>query len=303
MNVQQACKPAFARHESFHLRYGWLKKAYDRVVEDEGIFTDDRATVKLGVGKNMVRAIRFWGRASKLFEDAGQGRVHPTWLGRALLDDGGHDPYLENAETLWLLHWLIFSKPCSLPAWWLAMNEFSLGVMPINELRRNVESKVRKVDEWDTPSMNSVNKDIDVFIHTYTAGGRASYVEDYLDCPFRQLGLARHESGTLRFSHGRKDGLSPGVVAYACIDYARNAGISSRSVPVSRLASEPGSVGMVFKMGEDDIAASLRDASWSGASVDNVGGLQHLILDRLDGDVESALRPVLESVYMEAVAA
>ena len=35
MDMENACEPVFARHESFHLRYGWLK---------EGIRAGERRT-------------------------------------------------------------------------------------------------------------------------------------------------------------------------------------------------------------------------------------------------------------------
>ena len=44
--------PKFAGHETFTLRYGWLKKAVDAT----GLRDD--ALVTLGAGKNMVRSIR-----------------------------------------------------------------------------------------------------------------------------------------------------------------------------------------------------------------------------------------------------
>jgi hypothetical protein len=46
-------KPAaFARHETFHPRFGWLKKGYDLALEDAQVFLRDDAPVRLGVGKN-----------------------------------------------------------------------------------------------------------------------------------------------------------------------------------------------------------------------------------------------------------
>ena len=300
MDLESACEPVFARHESFHLRYGWLKKAYEQVKEDEGVFNNERATVLLGVGKNMVRAIKFWGLASKLFEEAGPGKVRPTTLGTMMLDDDeGHDPYLEHMETLWLLHWLLLSKPCKLPVWWLIMNKFSAGNVSVKDVKRDVEAGVRGAETWQTPSMNSVKRDVDVFLHTYAAKDGAPSIEEYLDCPLRQMRLARHEFDHLRFSFGRKDGLSSGVVAYACLDYLDKAGITSKSVPVSRLASEHGSVGPTFKIGEDDIASLLRDAVGFGVSVENVGGAQHLIRERGTPSMED----VFESVYEEALLA
>jgi len=30
--------PVFARHETFHPRFGWLKKGFDAAVEESGVF-------------------------------------------------------------------------------------------------------------------------------------------------------------------------------------------------------------------------------------------------------------------------
>jgi hypothetical protein len=52
----------FSGHETFPCRYAWLPKAVDTVNNNPAIFSDeDEAMIKLGVGKNMVRAIRFLG--------------------------------------------------------------------------------------------------------------------------------------------------------------------------------------------------------------------------------------------------
>jgi hypothetical protein len=58
--------PIFAKHETFHPRYGWLKKGFDKSTEDEILFLREDAPVTLGVGKNMVKAIRYWSCAYKV---------------------------------------------------------------------------------------------------------------------------------------------------------------------------------------------------------------------------------------------
>lgn len=61
-------KPVFARHETFHPRYGWLKKGFDKANygDDPLFFNRDHASVVLGVGKNMVKPIKYWGVAFKI---------------------------------------------------------------------------------------------------------------------------------------------------------------------------------------------------------------------------------------------
>src|SRR3954454_25093134 len=93
---------AFARHETFHPRYGWLKKGFDAAVAAPDIFNAEDATTRLGIGKNMVRALRYWCVAYKVLEERPNPErprlrdAHPTAFGSKLFSDRGWDPYLED---------------------------------------------------------------------------------------------------------------------------------------------------------------------------------------------------------------
>jgi len=60
--------------------------------------------VEMGLGKNMVRALRFWVQATGMAESEADG-LRVSDLGRAILLDAKGDPFLEDVRTLWLLHW------------------------------------------------------------------------------------------------------------------------------------------------------------------------------------------------------
>jgi hypothetical protein len=90
----------FSGHETFHCRQFWLKKGFD-FLKDNRSFSDEDAVAYLGVGKNMVTAIRFWMRA---FDMADEGNKL-TDLAHRLFDDKGWDPFLEDIGSLWLLHY------------------------------------------------------------------------------------------------------------------------------------------------------------------------------------------------------
>ena len=62
--------------------------------------------VMLGVGKNMVRAIRFWVQVAGIAQATGNG-LEVTALGQSLLSRDGYDPFLEDIRTLWLVDRLI----------------------------------------------------------------------------------------------------------------------------------------------------------------------------------------------------
>jgi Protein of unknown function (DUF4007) len=111
MRLHEACEPIFARHETFNPRLGWFRKAVLAAARNRGgFFLSDDAPVRLGVGKNMVRSIRFWGTAARLITDIDHpdstrlSYTAPTNLGIGLLGPDGLDPYMEHPATWWWVH-------------------------------------------------------------------------------------------------------------------------------------------------------------------------------------------------------
>ena len=54
-------------HESFSFRYTWLPKAVRGLSRNPVLFSceaEDQTMVELGLGKNMVRSVRFWAGAT-----------------------------------------------------------------------------------------------------------------------------------------------------------------------------------------------------------------------------------------------
>ena len=117
-------KVAFGRHETFGLRYGWLPKGFQAFLDNPDIFKDSgKATVRLGVGKNMVSSIRYWLQASRIIERTNDGLIL-TKLGVALFSEEGWDPYLEDEATIWLIHWLIATNAEMATATYWFFNRF-----------------------------------------------------------------------------------------------------------------------------------------------------------------------------------
>ena len=160
------------------------------------------------------------------------------------------------------------------------MNQITGTVVDAGDLSDTIQEMVRNNHAWGSPSPASVKRDIDVFLHTYTSRRDKLTIEEYIDCPFRNLRLARHDGDSIRFIFGPKTGLSPHVVAFACADFADRAGAGD-DISVARLAVEPGGVGNAFKMSENDLATSLEAAcrGVEGMSMTNVNSEPHLVFD------------------------
>ena len=267
MTLEQSTLPVFAGHQTFHPRFGWIKKGFDAVVSDPEVFSNPEAPLILGVGKNMVEAIRFWGVSMKAWcrvPDQARARsfLHvPTGLGAALLSDDGFDPYLEMPGSLWLLHWYALSAPSTLPIWWLTFNEFSPVEFTDEDLDRFCIEQVAGTT-WREPNPSSVKKDVDCLLRMYTqrkAKGRQT-LDDLLDSPFRELGLVVASGlggNRYRFALGSKPTLPAEVIGFACLDYMATSDPHAHTASVTRLVSDPGSPGRLFKLNDQALLEAL----------------------------------------------
>jgi len=270
MRLVDAAQPMFARHETFHPRYGWFRKAYASAARDPSVFTRRDAPVVIGVGKNMVRSIRFWGLAAKLLvEDPKSPNrrspgIVPTRMGHGLFGEMGWDPFMEDPGTLWLLHWLLMAPPSRLPVWWVAFNDFDVVEFEDADLDMTVETQLEAVSSWKMPHPRSRRKDVRALLRTYGPAIRSARTstDDILDCPLRELNLVEvsRATGRYRFTLGSKPTLPSEVVAYAVLDYIARAGTSGNTVTLSRLAYEPGAPGRAFKLTETELLDALEPA-------------------------------------------
>ncbi len=301
VELAASCQPAFARHETFHPRFGWLRKAYVGAMTAPDLFAQPGATVTLGVGKNMVHAIRYWGLAFKvleIFHDSTRPRrpgVKATELALALFSEDGWDPYLEETATLWLLHWQLLRSPCIAPTWWTALNLVSAHQFDDTSLADVVVAAAGAVDGWPGVVPTSIKKDVDCFIRMYAQRSAARHgLDDLLDCPFRELGLvesASRDTHAYRFNFGPKPGLPDVVVTFAALDYVAMTAKGASTISVARLANDLGGPGQTFKLSEYDIFDALQRVADTvpAMSVAEPAGLKQLYIDGSPVDIGRAL--------------
>lgn len=276
--LAEAAEPKFARHETFAPRFGWLHKAYLEVKENSEIFHQEDAPVRLGVGKNMVNAMRYWSQAFKLTQEHPHKEpsyrayvASPTWQARWLLDEDGADPYLEDTGSLWLLHWwLLSSSPrakCLAPSWYVMFHlapfsrETTAGMATV--ITRHVRESFDE-DQWPAPE--SINRDVDCLIKMYALDQEFNPLspgsfEDLLACPFRELGLlegqGKGKDREWRFTSGSRSNLPAPILAYACLDYASQFSANAGSISLARLANEPGAPGRAFRVREPELTKAI----------------------------------------------
>jgi hypothetical protein len=306
-SVQADLHASFARHETFHPRYGWLKKGFDNARENPDVFLREDATTVLGVGKNMVRAIRYWCLAYKVLREERREdntrlyNAYPTDFGMQLLDDSGWDPYLEDPGSLWLLHWQLLRAPSRAPAWWAVFNstrspEFSDAAL-LAELCRFRDEH----EGWGEVADSSLEKDIRCLLRMYGSitQGR-DLLEDSVDSPFTELELLRPIPGVKRqwaLNVGAKRHLPDAVIAYTCLDHVYATDGTAKVIGIAGLARNPGSPGRAFALTETVLGDAL--ARYAEHNVDPIrlthaAGNRQLVLPE---DLASAMTLMLDSYF------
>lgn len=253
----------FSGHESFTCRYGWLPKLYEAVERDEELFTtDERAILALGLGSNMVKAIRFWGQAFGLLQ-VRRGLARNTELARRLLDTGiGIDPYLEDPGSLWRLHWTVTAH-AGLGAWVTTFLELQDAQITRDRLIDIVRS--RAVAARGSVTQRTAATHVDILLRTYDWARfeAAAPGEDASGCPFQELHLietsAVNGQTLVSVKRGPKPLLDVGAFAFALNDYWQETAPGSRSLSVRSLLVDRRSPGVVYRLDEGSLFACLEE--------------------------------------------
>ena len=290
---QDGYPPQFSGHETFPIRYGWLKKAFDAVhatedseADNHEVFTGDDAIARFGVGKNMVAAMRHWATVTGVIEEfRDPRRLATTALGRLVFSDGGLDPFMEDSATAWLIHWRLCGNDTK-TTWFWAFHHFPSLSFERDTLVQGLQ-KLAEDCLWTRASLATIRRDVSCFTRTYVSyGGAGSYsFEDGLESPLTELGLIRSTGRRdgFRFVRGPKPTLGAGVFGLAVTEYWNKAFPNSNTLSFEALAHEPGCPGRAFQLEDNDIVDMLTALEQSARGVyqwSETAGLKQLIRSR-----------------------
>lgn len=210
------------RHQTFHLRAGWLVKALHALHANSEALAGPESHHDLGVGKNMLEAIRFWVVATRLAEPTGRSprtrrmELRLTRLGDTLLR---HDPYLEDATSLWVIHVALASNDHGAAAWYWLFNEADGFEFTDRRMISGFSSWLDGATESQEFSESQVRRELSCLRRTYLheqGAPKANSLDDQLTCPLASLGLvSRNESGNLQLRVGKKPNMPLDVVLFA----------------------------------------------------------------------------------------
>ena len=275
----------FTGHDTFPLRHGWLFKSINLIENNVLLSASDvakaeQAITALGVGKNMVNAIKYWAESTHVIKSVIENRVSVqkiTPVGEMILSQKkGFDPYLEDIGTIWLVHFLLNFDEENLTAYRYFFNysnsiyfEKTKLIDDLYDDAMLLSSKV-SVDAVTQLKKATLKKDVDCFLSTYASkpkinAGKKSKAadEDYFASPLTELGLIRDLGrGYFQCEVSDRPSLPVNIFLFALVNFFKhiNKDSSVNTVSFEDLLTKPLSPGRIFKLSESGLGRLLDEA-------------------------------------------
>lgn len=164
------CSMQINKHSSFYIRNGWPAKIIDAIQQDNHIYSPNNelnAVDVIGVGRVMIKAMRYWAVALGIAEEAKdqQGICHNlTPLGNIIANN---DIYCTDIGTLWLLHRNLAINIDEATAWSWAFSYFPDGNFQKESFVNAFNAFLQR--EGASYALKAIEKEFDCFKNTYVS--------------------------------------------------------------------------------------------------------------------------------------
>lgn len=237
----------YSGHESFSIRKNWLQKGIRKI---DAFKKDDlEAMDELGLGRNMVKSLRYWLKATGLSDDEPKKKIlELSDFGKVV---ASHDPYIQETGTLCLIQYNLATNKENATSWYFLFNEFNMTEFSSDDFCR----AIRKWDEMNNENAkktaySSFEKDFDCIRRTYIS--RLSGDEDpesNMDSPLSELGLLSQSSkGEVKKTSPLKNNIPSEILFSLILKMRGNVNESKNEIKLSSLLNEKCSPGKIFNM-------------------------------------------------------
>jgi len=261
VNFAKDFKPNFSGHETFSLRYGWLEKSFQAIVNyKDNPFIKDDAIAQFGVGKNMVNAIKHWAVATGFLETTDESYA-PSEYAKQIMDPNA-DPFLEATDSIWKIHYELAKNPRNTTIYFIfnylnenAFDRSTLSLRLLDFLASN---------ELKIPADKTLLSDINVSLANYSNKTKKTAREDDIASPLSELRLLRTlGDGRYSFNLGTKPSLSQKLFLSCFVDFWHSSSeqgtINGNTIRFEQILHAPGSPGRLFLLDEKELTIRLED--------------------------------------------
>ncbi len=220
------------------------------VVHDSTVFMGDNGNPMdiLGIGANMVKALRYWLQAVGLTSEPDYGKRYQklTPFGRIVYDN---DRYIEEIGTLWFIHYNLATNEPNATAWYFFFNEFYLNEFNRDDFVKQLNIYIL-LNESEF-SERSLEDDFNCIVSTYLprikSNPKKVHPESNIDCPLGELSLvdiANKKAKTYKKSVPKLDSIHPLVVLAVITDQAKG----QKQIKISSIQNDKCNAGKVFNL-------------------------------------------------------
>ncbi|MFW7382180.1 MAG: DUF4007 family protein [Oligoflexus sp.] len=233
-------------HQTFHLRESWLHKGMASLVNDHRIFQDAMASSRLGVGKNMVEAMRYWLQACQLVKIDDEYSL--SKVGSKIYEA---DPFFELDGTVLLLHYLLATNERQATAWHWFFNKFGATDFDIDGVQVYLTTYLANTLKKNS-SPNVIRREIQCLLKMYTD----------VEYRIRETPETENPSPFCRFKSIQKDGekyrkvgfdvnlIDPLIYSY-CLYLFWIMTERPATISFENICKQPGSPGVIFGLSSD----------------------------------------------------
>lgn len=242
----------FRAHDTFFIRKGWLSKGMRCVSNNPEVFIshDENPMDVLGIGANMVKALRYWLQVVGLTVESNRGKRTQSFtkLGEIVFRN---DTYIEEYGTLCLLQYRLASQENEATAWYFFFNEFSMSEFSREDFVDALQKYIKMRDGETEYAIRSLNDDFQCIINTYLPRYKSNPAkvspENNIDCPLGELGLIdimNKRKKTYRKSIPASNMFNPYVILAVIVDNAKG----QKEISLNELLTAPKNIGRVFNL-------------------------------------------------------
>lgn len=289
-------------HSSFYIRGSWLNKLFYKVFEqdinkkiDKSFFSRGNlinAIDILGIGSKMVESLKYWTDVLGIVEKK-EEILELSESAKVIFEI---DPYLENKNSLWLLHSNILTKEEEkVLIWDLA---FSSNIN-FNFTKESLEKRVEHycIENNLKFSKKTIADTINVFIKTYLKDEKNSIdPEENIVSPFVKLDYLREEKGIYKIKSVDRKDISDYVIYYLLFKKLKSRGIINQ-ITISEAYEYINKIIRINYLEFEKMIQFLEREK--DIYVDRAAGLQNITVDMEKYSEKDIVKKILESELTE----
>ena len=259
----------FRAHETFAIRKGWLHKGMKNVVNSPTVFIDKDVNPmeKLGLGTNMVKALRYWLQVAGLTYENQKTRMQfLTRFGKLVWEN---DKYIEEDGTLYLIHYFLSSNKEMGTSWYYFFNHYNATEFTKESYLESMKMFLYEQEKENGPkeikfSERALLEDLDCILRTYLPSQTKYSPESNMDSPFLDLQLLKVIDAKEKV-YAKNSPLSlvinPLIILAVIINEKEKLEEKDKTkvsdIKISTLESAPNNIGRIFNLNNLTVAMYL----------------------------------------------